>query len=84
METISVVFRDALPVAAFWQIENAAAYLQRTRHSTRRMTTLTQIDVDIVPWEDSLVAELNGTVWTFEGKATCDQAAAVRFIVPLT
>lgn len=82
MDIITVAFHNDVPKIAFWQPDAAANYAIR-QHRTDYRLQLHFVILDIVPWEDTLVAECVDRLWIFEGLASTHGVEYARLIIPL-
>lgn len=81
-DVIIVAFRGDIPRIAFWRPECAAQYAMRT-HRTNDRIVLQFFLMDLVPWEETLVAESFQRAWFFEGLASTHEVDYARLVIPL-
>lgn len=82
MSLISIVFVNEHPCTAFWSIEHATAYAQRTAPHVRSLA-IRLAQLDLVPWENTLCAWTTNGVWTFDGETTTQPDIDPPYTLPL-
>lgn len=81
-ELIIVAFSGDIPRISFWNPQTAAQYALRQRRPNQRIV-LQMFMIELLPWEDTLVAESVKGVWYFEGLASAHEVEYARLVIPL-
>jgi hypothetical protein len=82
MSQITIAFRNSIPRIAFWD-HNAAINYAIRMHRSGCSHELQFETLDLVPFEDQLVAEQVQGKWLYDGLATAKTTEYPRLLVQL-